>query len=517
MRRSTWITLAIFLLLLGVWLVLGRQKTSDAPPPLSVDGYIGNVGLEEARTLGQKQPAPYTHIVIQRQLDGGPEKVELDRVDTPTVPPPEADAKTPPPEPKWQLKRTFGGKTVTWKAQGFRATTMVEQLQRSIRSDFAVRVPQKGLEEYGLDAKHAIDVELSGGGKSAKFRVGLLQKTERDGQPATWVQDPARADVAYHLSDRDLRTAFDFTWNDLRDRQLLTLDMAKVDKLELTRPGEKVAKIVVQRPALEAGKTREAGDGWQIVQPEGVRTGDIGEWLKAIERLSAAEFVATSDPTAKQSGLDDPNAAQVKITSGTDSVTLTFGKSDESRPNKEVWLKMAHTDELYRVGSYQRDQVLLSIDQLRDRRLFQDHALKDLNSFEISGANGKFGAKRAGDAWSATAGQPVDPAKVTDFLSNAEKAKVDFTLDAPRTDEPEWTLLFHFGDKIQGTETTQKVTLGKEVDGQVHGQLGPPHGPFQTFKLASWAAKQLQKQATDFAPKPATEKAMTPEMGTPQP
>ena len=63
----------------------------------------------------------------------------------------------PPSEAKWQVERKIGEQTTKWKAQSFRATTMAEQLQRSVRSNFAVRINAKGAEEYGLDAQHAID------------------------------------------------------------------------------------------------------------------------------------------------------------------------------------------------------------------------------------------------------------------------------------------------------------------------------------------------------------------------
>ena len=144
MKRSTWLTLAAFVLLLGLWFARTRPHKVDAPPPLSVDGYIGNVAIEEARTLGQKQPAPYTHIALTRtDGKGGKQLIELDKQDVPKLPEAKPDAKTPPPEAAWLAKRTVDGKTTTWKAQGFRATSMAEQLQRSIRSNFAVRMDAK--------------------------------------------------------------------------------------------------------------------------------------------------------------------------------------------------------------------------------------------------------------------------------------------------------------------------------------------------------------------------------------
>ncbi len=497
MKRSTWLTLAAFVLLLGLWFAKSRPHKVDAPPPLSVDGYIGNVGIEEARTLGQKQPAPYTHIALTRtDGKGGKQLIELDKQDTAKLPEAKPDAKTPPPEAVWLAKRTVDGKTTTWKAQGFRATSMAEQLQRSIRSNFAVKIEAKTAAEYGLDPDHAIDVELTGGGKPAvKLRIGLLQKAEKDGDATTWVADPARPDVAYQLTGRDLRTAFDISWNDLRDRQLLTLDVPAVDRLELERPGQTPQRIVVTRPPL--GSDKNAERPWTIAEPAGVRAGDIDDWLKALERLSAAEFVATSEEAVRSSGLDTPDAAKLTIANDRETIVVVFGKSDESRPNKETWVRVVGRDEVYRVGSYQRDQVLLSLAQIQDRHLWAGRTAKDLQSFTISGPNGHFKADHGAHGWQATAAEePADPSKIAAYLETVAALKVDLNAQLPdeaAMDNPQWSIRWTFLDGIQ------RVILSKEVAGNVYGKLSTADGATSLFKLTAWNAKQLAKQPSDFA------------------
>ncbi len=497
MTRSTWITLGIFALLLGLWFVQSRPRTVDTPVPLSIDGYIGNVGIEEARTLGQKQPPPYTHITLTRtDAKAGKEVIELTKDDAP-VPPPTAGDKTPPPEARWLAKRTVGGKTTTWKAQGFRATTMAEQLQRSIRSNFAVRIAGKLAEEYGLDAQHALDVTLAGRGKPAvRLRVGLLQKAEHDGEATTWLADPARPDVAYQVAGRDLRTAFDVSWNELRDRQLLTLDLASVDRLELRRPGQTPERLVVTRPPLTAGKAPQAAREWTLAEPPGVPAGDIEEWLKAIERLSAAEFVAADDPALANSGLEEATATTLTITNISGATTLTFGHEDATRPNKETWLRIVGRDEAYRISSFQRDQVLRTLAQLRDRHLFAGKSAKDLQSFVVTGPTGRFSATRGASGWDTTVTKSaVDVQKITAFIDAAAALKVDFVMDlseATAHEGPKWTIQLNFSNGFQ------QVTLFDGANDNVYGQLLGRDGEPQFFKLPARTAKQLQKQPSDF-------------------
>ena len=499
MKRSTWITLAIFALLLAMWFMQTRPKLVETPPPLSIDGYIGNVSLEEARTLGQKQAPPYTHITLTRS-DGkvGKEIIGFEKEPAAKPAEPKAVDNAPPPEAKWMAKRTVGLQITTWKAQAFRPTTMAEQLQRSIRSNFAVKIDTKTAAEYGLDPQHALDVELSGGDKPAvKLRVGLLQKAEKDGEATTWVSDPSRPDIAYQLAGRDLRTAFDFSWDDLRDRQLLTLDLDAIDRLELQRPGEKPERIVVSRPPRGSDKVPPEARAWTIVEPAGVPVGDMDEWLKAIERLSAAKFVAGSEPSVQTSGLDSPDAAILTIINGTQKTVLRFAKTEDSSGNKESWLRVMGRDEAYRIASYQRDQVVVSIDKLRERHVLSGKLTNDLRSFLIVGPASHLVANRTDGKWQVKGAEPrTDSSKMAAFLSAVDGLKVDFLPSAPTAaalENPEWTIQWTFDDGIQ------KVTLGKEDAEAVYGKMIGVNGTAETFKLTPWNAKQLKKQPSDFS------------------
>jgi len=501
MKRSTWITLSVFIALLGLYFVQTRSPAPNAPAALSIDGYIGNFSEQEARSAAKDKPSPVTRIVLKRQG----EVIQLDRQPQ-EPPPPDAKPDAPKPETKWTAQRTKNGKTTQSQALSFRAQSMSESLMRSIRSSFSLRVQPKALADYGLDAEHAMDVEITLPPRTVKLRVGHVDKPEQ-GEPSTWIQDPAHLDVVHQVAGRDLRTSFDVAWSDLRDKSLLSIDPAAVLRAELDIPtAPKAPRIVIER-AVPAGSGGEAGSAWKISEPIGYSAGDIDEWLKSIGRVSASEFIDVTDAAAKKmdTGLDDTKtAARVTVVTDKGKTVLVFGKSDESRPAREVWLRIDGRDELFLVPTFSRDQIVQGIDQLRDRHLLAGHKAANALSFRIepSGDAGRIKAARKGDAWSVI--EPTMQASgksLTDFLGELDAAKVEFAGDktAAETglDAPTWRMALELDGE------TWTIALGKEVEGSTFGRVSHGAVSGDIFKLASWNANRLKKKPADFEDKPA--------------
>lgn len=500
MKRSTLGTLAILVILLAVWWQRGRSSTPDALPPLSVDGYIGPVTAEEARTRGQKEHMPFVRLELRRQLaDGAAESIVLAK-DSTTVAAAESGA--PGPEVSWTGTRTLqpGAKAATvWRVHAFRATSIGELLQRSIRSNFAVRVNAKLLSDYGLDSKQAIDVSWEGPGRSAKLRVGLLQKADGAAPATTWVQDPGQSDIAYQIVDRDLRTSLAVSWDDLRDRRLLNLDLAAVDRLELVRPAEGSqtgVRIVATRAPLSQGATRAPGEGWSLVEPAGLRTGDVGAWLSAVGRLSASAFVATDSPEFARAGLTASSATHLRVGTGAQVVELVLGARDTAEANSEGWLQIAGQNEAFRVSSYAYDQVNLDVAQLRDRTLLQGRPTSEVHAVSLKSPSETLGlALREGEWRRSTAGAALDAKKISAFVEGLGSVKVDFVADAPPSAKlatPEWSVGLEVGD------SKHLILLGHEENGTIYGELTVGKDR-DFFKVSAGTARQIQKNASDFA------------------
>ncbi|MFZ4576812.1 MAG: DUF4340 domain-containing protein [Myxococcota bacterium] len=513
MKRSTWITLAVFAALLVVYLVKTMRTETSAPPPLDIAGYLGNVSEDEARALSKGKPSPVTKITLRR----AGEVISIEKQPAKAAPPADkVAADAPAPEEVWTAIRTAKGKQTQTKAQSFRVKGMAEAPMRTLRSSFTLPVTKKDLAEYGLDAEHALDVDLTLPDRTIKLRIGAVAKPEasesgQPGDPSTWVQDPARPEFVYQIPSRDLRTTFDVTWTDLRDRALLDLDTAAVTRLEVTPPADKGVKVVLERPALtpkqrkaldDKKQKREDNEGWTMVEPAGVRVGEVGEWLGALSRLSATDFVDAADAAAKKTvtGFDDPKVAtRIAITvSGKPPIVIDVGGSDESRPTKDVWLRVQGRDEWVLVPSYVRDQAVMTVDQLRDRRLLGDMKAKEAKTFSIQAGDVQLSARRDGSAWTLTAPALATSTRAVDsYLSELETTKVEFVKDRQPADvglgSPTWKITLQF----DGSSCT--VALGTTQDGSTFGQATVDGVPGELFKLTSWNADKLKKKAQDFA------------------
>lgn len=508
MKRSTLITLGIFAGLLAVYAAKTLRPSPKGPEPLSIDGFVGNVSEQDARAAQKDKLPPVKKLVVKKKNE------ELTLEQQPQDPPKDVTPdKDKPPEAKWSAKRSLKGKVSEAKAQVYKANAMADVFARSIRSTFAIAAKPEALAEYGLDPDHAIDVEATLDSKTVKLRIGNLDKAQEQGDATTWVQDPAHPETVYQVAGRDLRSAFDVPWSDVRDRALLTLDLAAVDGISVDNPGDpRVQKFAVKRPPLTDSQKqdtaakkpgRDANEGWALADPTGYAAGDIGDWLKGIERMSANEFLDPTEVAEKKAdtGLDDPKvAAKVTVSVGDKHTVIVFAKTDEASQSKDIWARIEGRDEVYKVASYSRDQVLLKFDQVRDRGLLAGKKGAALTGFKLTGPEGSVDATKAGTGWQVgAAGFALSTKAIDSFVSDLEGIKVDYAADvtpaALGLDAPEWTASLQFGDQ------TLQVRLAKEKDGNSYGRIDGQGPMADVWKLTGWNANKLRKQLKDFEDK----------------
>lgn len=502
MKRSSWIAVGVFAVLLAAWLAKGMKSPPTAPAPLSIDGYVGAVSDDEMRAQTKDKLPPVKQLTVKSQ-DSELILAQLPQDPPAAATPDKADAAKPL-EAKWSAKLVRKGRSSEAKAMPYRAGAMAEVFGRSIRSTFSREIKESDKAEFGLDSAQAIEVEAQWPGRSVKLRIGKLDKGSEGGEPTTWVQDPARPTVVYQVAGRDLRSPFETRWSDLRDRNLLVLDLGAIDKLEVENPADpRAVRFSLSRPPLAAGAKRDAGEGWAITAPVGYLVGDVGEWLRSVERLSAADFVDPTDAAERKlaTGLDDPKiAAKLTITAGNAKTVLVFGAADTTSESKDVWMRIEGRDELYKIASYSRDQVLTRFDQLRQRALLGAAKAKDATEVRVVGPAGELALRRNAGVWQLASGQAAAASAVDSFLADLDGVQVDFAADATPGSAgllaPEWTLRLTLANG-----ETMSVELSKEMDGHVFGSAVGATGRGDIFKLQGWNATKVRKSSADFADK----------------
>jgi hypothetical protein len=507
MKRSTWITVGLFAVLVAAWLFKTQRSAPKGPPPLTIDGYAAADGKPS-----DGKATPVDQLIVQTAKAS----VELTRqaVALPQGVTPDTQK---PAESEWTAKRTVNGKSSEAKVQAFRAQAMAEVFAQPIRSTFAKEVGDKDRAEYGLDDAQAITVQAQIGGKRVKLRIGHADKPQDGAEATTWLQDPDRPTVVYQVAGRDLRAPFAVSWSDLRDRSLLKLDLASIEKIEVDNPADsRHPHFVLTRPPLDKGATREAAAGWQILEPAGFAAGEVGEWLKNIERMAASEFVDGS--AAADSGLDDPKvAARVVLSHGATKTVLVFGATDAKSTAKDVWARIDGRDDTFKVATFTRDQVVQRLDQVRNRALLGPYKAAEAVAVTLQGPDGRLQLRKDGSTWTA-ASATVDSAAISAWLAELDSVRVDFAADVTPTgaglDTPAITAEFTLASG------TWQLALGADKNGTRYGRAAAQPATGDVFSLTTWHASKLTKKASDFAPKkadaaPAAGDAAAPPPGLP--
>lgn len=486
MKRSTYAILAVLAALGVVWAVQNRQVAPDSPAPLTLDGLVTAPDAETARNLLRESPPKTMTLSLRRP---GDEAIVLEAA-------PLAEGVTPEKlaERDFTASRTIGGATTKAKATAWKAAAMVEVFAAPLRSTFAQALSAKDAADFGLDAAQAIEVEAKLDGKTFRLRIGAAMKAEGSSETSTWLQAADRPDVVYQVAGQNLREPFAVAWSDLRERQILAIEPGKVHKIALDNPAGE--RVVVERPPLAAGQSRDGNDAWQLREPAGLTAGNVGEWVNALKNLSANQFVDAKD--ARDTGLDGADAARLTVDDGT-LTELTVGGPVAGVSGEQVWLRIKQGDQIgyAHIAKFSRDQIVRRAAQVRDRRLGGNLQESAIQRLVLRGPKGSFAATRQPDGWQSPSdgGLTFRPEAIASYVTDALQVQVDYNPSATPTglDQPEWSL-----ELATATESVQ-VALSKETGGSVFGQVTTGGKRGEPFALASWNADKLRKEPSHFA------------------
>src|ERR1035437_7596277 len=349
------------------------------------------------------------------------------------------------------------------------AGSMVSALA-NLNADKVVEEKAADLKAYGLD-KPTLDVQIvRKDGKTDHLLIGD-DTLNGSGAYAKLANDAKVVTVGSFT-----KTSLDKRPDDLRDKRMLTFDSDKLSRVELAAKG----------PAVEFGKNGQ--NEWQIVKPRPLRAdGSAVDGL--VGKLKDAKMDLSAEDAAKQFAAAT-KVATVTVTDAGGTQTMEVRRDKD----KKVFAKSSAVEGLYKANADLADAVEKSVDDFRNKKLF-DFGFSDPNKVEVKGAS----YTKVGDKWTAN-GKTMDNSSVQTLIDKlrdlaatkfAEKGGGEAVLAA--------TVASNSGKR------TEKVVISKQGTQYFAQRDGEP----SIYELDAKVVEDLQKAASDVKeapPEPAKKK-----------
>ena len=265
------------------------------------------------------------------------------------------------------------------------AGSMVSALA-NLNADKVVEEKAADLKAYGLD-KPTLDVQIvRKDGKTDHLLIGD-DTLNGSGAYAKLANDAKVVTVGSFT-----KTSLDKRPDDLRDKRMLTFDSDKLSRVELTAKG----------PAIEFGKNGQ--NEWQIVKPRPLRAdGSAVDGL--VTKLKDAKMDLAETEAAKKFAVAG-KVATVTVTDAGGTQTIEVRRDKD----KNVFAKSSAVEGLYKVNGDLADGLEKSVDDFRNKKLF-DFGFSDPSKVEVQGK----GYTKAGDKWTAN-GKNMDNLGVQNLI-----------------------------------------------------------------------------------------------------
>jgi Domain of unknown function (DUF4340) len=238
---------------------------------------------------------------------------------------------------KWEITEPK-----TYRADQDAVTSMLSTLS-GLNADRVVGDKSSGLESYGLKAP-AVEVDITGEAHGVQ-QLLLGDDTPAGGDAyAALGSDPRVFTIASYQ-----KTSLDKTLNDLRDKDLLTLNADKVSRVELLKKGQDI----------EFGRTK---DGWQILKPSS-SPADSSAVNDLVRSLTDArmELGGTGDAAAEFAHGTQVGTAKLTGDNGVQTLDIRKNKDD-------YYAKSSAVEGMYKVDSFVGQALDKKIDDFRQKK-----------------------------------------------------------------------------------------------------------------------------------------------------
>jgi hypothetical protein len=328
----------------------------------------------------------------------------------------------------------------------------------NLNADKVVEEKAADLKPYGLD-RPTLDVQMvRKDGKTDHLLIGD-DTLNGSGAYAKLANDAKVVTVGTAT-----KTSLDKRPDDLRDKRLLTFDSEKLSRVELTAKG----------PAIEFGKNGQ--NEWQIVKPRPSRAdGSAVDGLVA--KLKDAKMDLSEAEAAKKF-VAAGRVATVTVTDAGGTQTIEVRRDKD----KNVFAKSSAVEGLYKVNADLADGLEKSVDDFRNKKLF-DFGFSDPSKVEVQGK----GYTKAGDKWTAN-GKTMDNLSVQTLIDKLRD------LAAAKFAEKGGGEPIVVASVVSGSgKRNEKVSISKQGTQYFAQRDGEP----SIYELDSKAVDDLQKAAAD--------------------
>ena len=340
----------------------------------------------------------------------------------------------------------------------------------SLSSDRLIEEKAATLDVYGL-AQPAIEVDIAEkNNKTDKLLIGN-DTPSSSAAYAALMGDPRVFTMASYN-----KSSLDKTFNDLRDKRLLTFDSEKLSRVELT----------AKKETMEFGRNK---DQWQILKPKPMRANQ-----STVEDLVRSLGDAKMELSATDDEKKDLSAFNAGKTVATAKITDVTGTQElQVRKNKDDYFaKSSGVAGVYKVLSSVGTSVDKSLDDFRNKKLF-DFGFVDPEKIEIhDGAKSYFLTRSGSDWWSN--GTKMDESSVSTLVSDIrDLTATKFPDSGFTTSSLDVTVASDSGKRVE------KVLIAKNGDRYIAKRENEP----ALYELSATPITDLQKAAADVKPAPA--------------
>jgi hypothetical protein len=331
----------------------------------------------------------------------------------------------------------------------------------SVTSDRLIEDKASDLAPYGLNSPPIEVVVTKKDGKTEDLLVG--DDTPTGGGTFVKLRNDPRVFSVYS----GVKSSFDKSSKDLRDKRLLTFDSDKLTRVELAAKGSTV----------EFGKNNQ--NEWQILKPKPLRA-DGSQVEDLIRKLKDAKMdTSVSDEDAKKAATafaSGTKLAMVNVADSAGTQTLDVRKDKD----KNYYAKSSVVEGIYKVTSDLGDGLDKNLDAFRTKKLF-DFGFNDPGKVTID----KTTYEKSGEKW-VMSGKQMDSMSVQAVIDKLRDLSATKFLDSG-AGAPALEATVVSGDG----KRTEKVIIMKQGAGYIAKRENEP----SVYELDPKAVDDLQKTA----------------------